>query len=160
MREIITFFIFCEIFIWIFDFIVYYKTNRRIPLLLRLPFELVILIIYPLIAVKMELTERLESILSKELFLLLCVCCIISYFVSTYKKDVMPVAIQNIIILFLIIACILNFATSLSIIAREPLGGFLFAIFGNIPLFFLLLTALLEQYRKHVEYEDSTNTDS
>ncbi|SHF91759.1 hypothetical protein SAMN05444362_11221 [Dysgonomonas macrotermitis] len=65
------FFIFGQTVIWVMDFIIYYKTNYRIPFILKLPFEVVILIVYPWIAIEMNLTEPLESILSKELFIFL-----------------------------------------------------------------------------------------
>ncbi|WP_157257539.1 hypothetical protein [Dysgonomonas macrotermitis] len=48
----------------------------------------------------------------------------------------------------------------ITIFVKDEFLGLVLAVFANIPLFIVLSTALLEQYRKHVEYEDSTNTDS
>jgi len=145
-------FFICELFYFIF-------THRRAHFLLRLPFEIVSMFIYPFIFVCAFKGDFINwgnfFIVENAIFILLVfivLLCIIAYFFSSYRIKMSTPVVEASFNIFLTIGILINCGIAVCMLIYS---SFIVAVVGNLPIILAFGMALIDNLRLDPEQEIS-----
>jgi len=141
MSNIFSMFWFPALF-FIVEAIFFVFTGKRFVILARILFEIVVLIIYPLLFFSVDLIPTDE--ITKVLLYIPVFLCLFAYFTS-YRTEPFQLKYEIIMNLFLALGILINIVIA-CILISEP-SGWISAVIGNLPIILTIGLAMLRNYR-------------
>lgn len=135
--------LFCPI-----DMLYYIFSKKRTLPRFRLVFEVIVLGIIPFLGCNLRLSEGVLELITPEVFYLLSVLCIICYFITSYSNAVTFTS-EVLYTVAILSGYIINIITFFTLYDNHTsYFSSLIAVIGCTPIFFLLSTALIQQFRR------------
>ncbi|HCO66875.1 MAG TPA: hypothetical protein DIT04_03840 [Dysgonomonas sp.] len=140
------------------DFIHFVLFRKRFHKLMRLPFEITSLVIFPLLFFYLMFTvpvfdsreDYISQTESVTLFIsaILYLPCIVSYFISNYTKQICTEIKYGILNLLNVTAILLNIILFIILYIKSDI---IFPLIGNLPLIIAFGTTLLQNIHKQIQ---------